>query len=200
MKTKLISILSLCFLLLFLFLFFYARTCHQPSSSPHSPLINPPVQQSRPLIGTRDQLLITVPPSRETTKIVIDDRLIPSLPQPRPTPQPSTPGLSPQSQPIFLRRTPLIRFHPTFHFVALSTFNSDGFFNSCAFGIKLRPIEIQKFGIAGYLTHKGPGLGIDFRLISNLSCDAACIWRIDSWRPLPSPLRKTLYIGLSIRL
>ena len=157
-----------------------------PRSS--TPVSGPSSSVSHPLFGTGNDLLITVPPSRDTVRIIVNDKLhVVAVPE---------------SSVSVLRRSPLIRFHPTLHACALlncSTFQSSNL-RGWAFGLKARVVEVGRFGLTGYVTNKGPGAGLDCRLVGNLSADVACIWRVDSFKPLPGPLSPTLFLGFSIRL
>ena len=181
--------------------------CPRPSAADIvSSLIGPigpisPIPSSSPvhlvttLFGSAsDQLRITIPPNPDTVRLAVGPDLVPCPIGPM-----SPIGPIPFSA---VRRSALIRFRPTFHLSVLLNPSSFQPFStsSWALGLKLRPLEVWRFGLAGYLTTKGPGVGLDYQLIGNLSADAACLWRIDHWFPWPAPFARTLYVGLSLRL
>lgn len=58
---------------------------------------------------------------------------------------------------------PVIRLRPTFHLTGLTDFS--GVF----YGLKVRVVEVWRFGLCGYIATCGPGVGGDFRVISNIS-------------------------------
>lgn len=138
---------------------------------------------TRPLFGSGDRVEITVPPNKDTVRI----RVTPDLKV----------RVSPCSSAIVSVRRPLIRFRPTLHLTALA---SGLDIHSLAFGVKVRPIEIGRFGLAGYVTSKGPGAGLDCRLFGNLSFDAVYLWCVEKFTPLPVPLAPAFYLGVSLRL
>jgi len=141
---------------------------------------------TRTLVGSGDELIITVPPNKDTVRIRVDEKLhVVAIPE---------------SAITVVRRVPLIRFRPTLHVSVLAPPASFLTPRSYASGAKLRAVEIGRFGITGYVTSKGPGAGVDCRVLGNLSLDAACIWRIDRWALPPAPMARTLYVGLSLRL
>jgi len=144
------------------------------------------------LFGPADDYLdITVLPSTETTHIRVTPDLVPHF---------SDSGSAHRSS--FIVHRSLIRFRPSLHLsvlfepLAVSRKPSASF----AFGLKIRPVEVGRFGLAGYVTSKGPGAGLDCRLLGNLSADAVCLWRVDKFTPLPVPLTPALYLGISLRL
>jgi len=109
-------------------------------------------------IGQDDEprLEITIPPSEDTTKLWI-------------------PGgekvyvIAGEDSAIkVVKINPaLIRLKPSLHVCAIYNFKTVGF------GIKIRALEIWRFGIAGYFVdNMGFGAGVDLRLISNVSIDA----------------------------
>jgi len=60
----------------------------------------------------------------------------------------------------------LIRLKPSLHVCAVYNFKTVGF------GIKVRALEIWRFGITGcFVNNMGFGAGVDLRLISNISVD-----------------------------
>jgi len=61
---------------------------------------------------------------------------------------------------------PIIRVKPSFHLIGATDFSK------IYFGIKIRAVEIWRFGICGYVTTGGPGIGCDFHLVSNVSIGA----------------------------
>uniref|UniRef100_A0A7C6A8A7 Uncharacterized protein n=1 Tax=candidate division WOR-3 bacterium TaxID=2052148 RepID=A0A7C6A8A7_UNCW3 len=119
-----------------------------------------PIQKSIKLFGTqKSELAIKIPPQPKPVELKVTEDLK------------VFPKTSDSSE--IKKSYTLIRFHPTFHltvlcapFTILQTKNFE-FFP----GLKLRFLEIWRFGTATYLTTKGPGLGIDFAIISNLSFD-----------------------------
>lgn len=68
---------------------------------------------------------------------------------------------------------PIVRLKPSFHITGATDF-SDVYF-----GVKLRVIEIWRFGVCGYMTTCGPGIGCDFHLVSNISVGA--FRTMDKW-------------------
>lgn len=58
---------------------------------------------------------------------------------------------------------PIIRLNPSFHVTGATDFSK------IYFGVKIRVIEIWRFGICGYMTTCGLGVGCDFHLVSNIS-------------------------------
>jgi hypothetical protein len=153
---------------------------------------------------SEDQLIITVPPNPDTVRILVGPDLLP-----RPIGPISPIGPIPFSA---VRRHSLIRFRPSVHLCvlfepsAVSRKPLAGF----AAGLKLRPVELGRFGLAGYVCLSStkstssttsisvlPGLGLDYRLLGNLSADAAILWRISSF---PSSFSPQPYLGLSLRL
>jgi hypothetical protein len=145
-----------------------------------------------------DQVEIVVPPNPDTVRILVNPDLSVSV--------------SPcSSSVIVLRRHSLIRFKPTLHacaLFALSPFQPLSL-RGWSFGLKFRPVEIGRFGLAAYACLSpvsGPpssvapafGPGLDFRLIGNLSADAAYLWGLQTANcKLQTP---ALYLGLSLRL
>lgn len=158
------------------------------SSSP-TPDPRPPIPTiTHTLVGTGDDVIITVPPNEETVRIRVDEKLHVVA--------------TPESSVTVVRRVPLIRFRPTVHVCALAspTDLTDWTYRRIAVGLKVRAVEVGRFGLAGYVTSKGPGVGLDCRLVGGLSVDAALIWRIDRWALPPTPMARTAYVGLSLRL
>jgi hypothetical protein len=67
----------------------------------------------------------------------------------------------------------IIRLKMSFHITGATDFSKP------YFGIKLRVMEIWRFGICGYMTTGGPGIGCDFHLVSNVSIGA--FRTMDKW-------------------
>jgi hypothetical protein len=145
-----------------------------------------------------DQLRITVPPNKDTVRILVDEKLRTSI-------------LSPQSSvlspPIsVLRRHSLIRFRPSLHLCVLAPLSSLLSPHSFGLALKLRPVELGRFGLAGYAGLSGlrspvtpvVGIGLDYRLIGNLSFDSACLWGLQTANCKLQTA--SLYLGLSLRL
>lgn len=150
------------------------RGCHQTAKSigqsieqvedrvwakPENPEAAQPVKPiiKQRLIGQdgKPRLEIIVPPSKDTTKLLV--------------PGGEEVYVKPESANVIVTKIQpaLIRISPTLHFTVVSDFKAIGY------GLKLRVIEIWRFGACGYYVNgMGPGAGIDLRLISNLSVDA----------------------------
>jgi hypothetical protein len=131
------------------------RTWAKPENPEAAKPVKPIIKQR--IIGQdgKPRLEIIVPPSKDTTKLLI--------------PGGEEVYVKPESANVIvtLTRPALIRIAPTLHFTAVSDFKTIGF------GLKLRVIEIWRFGACGYYVNgMGPGAGIDLRIISNLSIDA----------------------------
>ncbi len=128
-------------------------------AKPENPEAAKPVKAivKQRLIGQdgKPRLEILVPPSQDTTKLLV--------------PGGEEVYVKPESAHVIVTkiRPALIRISPTLHFCVVSDFKTLGY------GLKLRVIEIWRFGACGYYVNgMGPGVGVDFRIISNLSLDA----------------------------
>lgn len=105
---------------------------------------------------------ITIPPQKDTVKIRVPGGK-------------EVYGL-PQGAEISVTKIPpaLIRLKPSVHACVLTDLKGiDG-------GIKLRLLEVWRFGACGYLATCGIGAGADLRIVSNVSVGAARF--LDRWR------------------
>jgi len=115
------------------------------------------------LFGTGDKpiLEITIPPSEDTIRLKIPgaERVY---------------GLPADVQLQVVKiPPPIIRFKPTFHLTGITDFSK------VHFGLKIRVVEIWRFGLCGYVAMCGPGVGCDFQVISNISIGV--VRTIDKW-------------------
>ena len=148
------------------------------------------------LFGPADDYLdITVLPSMETTHIRVTPDLVPH----------PLDSASLHSS-LFTLHHSLIRFRPSLHLCVLAPLSSLLSPHSFGLALKLRPVELGRFGLAGYAGLSGlrspvtpvVGIGLDYRLIGNLSFDSACLWGLQTANCKLQTA--SLYLGLSLRL
>ncbi|MGB3341321.1 MAG: hypothetical protein WBB37_07565 [bacterium] len=107
----------------------------------------------QPLVGTEEKptIEIVIPPSDDTTRLRIPGgETVYGLP-------------ADANIQITKYQPPVIRLRPTFHITGLTDFSQ------IYFGLKIRVVEVWRFGLCGYIAICGPGVGCDFRVISNVS-------------------------------
>ncbi len=128
-------------------------------AKPENPEAAKPVKAviKQKLVGQdgKPRLEIIVPPSQDTTKLLV--------------PGGEEVYVKPESANVTVTkiRPALIRLSPTLHFCVASDFKTFGY------GLKIRVIEVWQFGAGGYyINGLGPGVGVDLKIISNLSIDA----------------------------
>jgi len=112
-----------------------------------------PMQIRRRIVGqdALSRLEITIPPCLDTVRLRIPggEEVF---------------GLPETAQMQVVKIPPaIIRLHPSFHICGLTDFLRFGV------GLKVRLVEVWRFGACGYITTVGPGIGIDFQVISNIS-------------------------------
>jgi hypothetical protein len=197
MKTNLIITL-ISIIIISVVCLFIARSCdhivNPPAASQgvratvpaRTPDNSVPVTTSYKLISSSNPSLdLTIPPNKDTLKFRITDQVVIARD-----------SVSKQSQISVIKRTSIIRYHPTLHFTVLippDIFSAGSATSAVNLGLKCRVLEIWRFGTCAYLTTSGIGAGIDFKLISNLSLDYAQLLTFKSLTFKP-------YLGLSLKL
>jgi len=120
--------------------------------------------------GDKPTLEITIPPSQDTIRLKIPGgERVYGLPE------------NVQLQVVKIP-PPIIRFKPTFHLtgiIDLPVRCTQTGFSKIHFGLKIRVIEIWRFGLCGYVAMCGPGVGCDFQVISNISIGV--VRTMDKW-------------------
>jgi len=153
-----------------------------------------------------DRLEIQVPPSPDTVRIIIDDRLVPRV---LPGPDSTVPEV------IITRRSALITWSGEFGFCVLAApppATGTGSW-SVAPGVKLRTIEVWRISPTAYLTLPwditpgeepvivsagvGLGAGLDYRLTDRLTLDVACLWRVLGHRSNSANKTYSYHVGIS---
>lgn len=109
----------------------------------------------------KPRLEITIPPYKDTIRLRIPGgEMVYGLPE--------------DAQLHVVKYPPaFIRMKPSFHLSGLTDFSE------VYFGVKIRVLEIWRFGLCGYIATCGPGIGCDFQLISNVSIGMART--LDGW-------------------
>jgi hypothetical protein len=125
-----------------------------------------PVKSTTKLFGKeKTHLDISIPPHPKKIDLKVTENL-------QVYPAKAKDSLEIRNSKLEIKRSyTLIRFHPTLQLCVLFPLTTNIQQLTTIPGLKLRFLEIWRFGTAAYLTTKGPGLGIDFALISNLSLD-----------------------------
>lgn len=134
------------------------RTWIDPGTGLPTPIVKPVVKQR--WFGQDDEprLEIVIPPSDDTTKL--------RIPGGEEVYAQSS-GDSAVNIKVTKINPAIVRLRPSLHVCAVYNFKTVGF------GIKVRALEIWRFGAAGYFVNNiGFGAGVDLRLISNVSIDA----------------------------